>query len=362
MMMINSGTNYNNSNRSAKNTSIAYKPRFFSFAIIAIALLLSIAATSLLHGVYAKDYDTRISEGSDAIPLSNKDSGQMTEPMIRTESSMTVDPTPTPSGTRSNEQTTLPTVTFEKTSSPSVMNLDGDFSTQAALQIPRTFQSTDIVSSTGIYEVTFITSTAGAIDKIEIAFPAGTNIGAAGVVEKVGIGGGTLTKVGSTLTYDVTTPVNIPAGTFIRLEISGIKNPSNPSTTFTASITTRDSGGAVIDGPSPTNVYTIKKIGTNDIAPGAIVPRGTQRPSSLFDVPPNSPLQVTSPPCLPTETIQAGGFGSDNTNGLLNIVAEFAVDTNADGSNDSWRIGAFNLDTTNTWKVQSIAECGSAAP
>jgi hypothetical protein len=261
-------TNYKNDRVAiCKNTVNKHRP--LSFAIIAIVLLLS---TASLNGVYAKEYDTHVSERSGEVPLSNKDSRQSAEPMIRTESSMIAGSTPTPtqSETKSNDQTTLPTRTSEETSTPSVMNLDGDFSTQAALQIPRTFQSTDIVSSTGWYQVTFITATAGAIDKIEIAFPAGTNIGAAGVIERIGIGGGTLTKVGSTLTYDVTTPVNIPAGTFIRLEISGIKNPINPSTTFTATITTRDSGGNPIDGPSQTNVYTIKQIGTNDIADDAV--------------------------------------------------------------------------------------------
>jgi hypothetical protein len=152
-----------------------------------------------------------------------------------------------------------------------VSPMDSDFTTQAPLQIPRTLQSTDLVNSLAFYEVTFITSTTGAIDKIEMAFPAGTGIGAAGLIERVGIGGGTLLKSGSTITYDLTTPVSIPAGTFIRLEMFGIKNPINPSTTFTAMITTRDSGGVPIDGPSQTNVYTIKKIVSSDIADGAIL-------------------------------------------------------------------------------------------
>jgi hypothetical protein len=154
---------------------------------------------------------------------------------------------------------------------PSTISQDGggDFTAQAPLQIPRTFQSTDIVNSVGIYEVTFITSTTGAIDKIEMVFPAGTGIGPAGVIEKIGIGGGVLTKAGTTLTYDVTTPVSIPAGTFIRLEISGVKNPGT-SSTFTATLTTRDSGGAIIDGPTVTNAYNIKQIGTGDIANNAV--------------------------------------------------------------------------------------------
>jgi hypothetical protein len=165
---------------------------------------------------------------------------------------------PSPS---SSSQSNAPTA-------PSTISQDGggDVSIQAPLQIPRTLQSTDLVNSLAFYEVTFITSTTGAIDKIRMDFPAGTNIAAAGVIERVGIGGGTLLKSGSSITYDVTTPVSIPAGTFIRLEIFGIKNPTNPSTTFTAMITTRDSGGNLIDGPSSTNVYTIKQIGSNDVS------------------------------------------------------------------------------------------------
>jgi hypothetical protein len=167
--------------------------------------------------------------------------------------------------------TPLPTVSTIP-SAPSTIGQDGkegDFTTQAALQIPRTLQSTDLVNSLAFYEVTFITSTAGAIDKIRMDFPAGTNVAAAGVIERIGIGGGTLLKSGSSITYDVTTPVNIPAGTFIRLEMSGIKNPANSLNevnSFTATITTRNSGGNLIDGPSQTNVYTIRQIGTNDVA------------------------------------------------------------------------------------------------
>jgi hypothetical protein len=162
---------------------------------------------------------------------------------------------------------------------PSTISQGDDFTAQAPLQIPRTLQSTDLVNSLAFYEVTFITSTTGAIDKIRMDFPAGTGVGAAGIIERVGIGGGTLLKSGSSITYDVTTPVSIPAGTFIRLEMFGIKNPITPSTTFTAMITTRDSGGNLIDGPSPTNVYTIKKIVSSDIADGAIT---STKPAESF--------------------------------------------------------------------------------
>jgi hypothetical protein len=164
-------------------------------------------------------------------------------------------------------------------SAPSTISQSGDFTAQAPLQIPRTLQSTDLVNSLAFYEVTFITSTTGAIDKIRMDFPAGTGVGAAGIIERIGIGGGTLLKSGSSITYDLTTPVSIPAGTFIRLEMFGIKNPVTPSTAFTAMITTRDNGGNLIDGPSPTNVYTIKRIGSSDLADGSVT---STKPNANF--------------------------------------------------------------------------------
>jgi hypothetical protein len=45
---------------------------------------------------------------------------------------------------------------------------------QAALLGPATFRSTDLVSSTAIYEIQFFTTTTGVIDKIDVTFPAGT--------------------------------------------------------------------------------------------------------------------------------------------------------------------------------------------
>jgi hypothetical protein len=91
-------------------------------------------------------------------------------------------------------------------SGPSTISQGDEFTAQAPLQIPRTLQSTDLVNSLAFYEVTFITSTTGAIDRIRMDFPAGTGVGAAGIIERIGIGGGTLLKSGSSITYDVTSP------------------------------------------------------------------------------------------------------------------------------------------------------------
>ncbi|MGC1131727.1 MAG: S8 family peptidase, partial [Nitrososphaeraceae archaeon] len=84
---------------------------------------------------------------------------------------------------------------------------------------PASFRASDIVNSNTIYEVAFITTTTGTIHTIDIVFPVGTIVGAAGVIEKVGIGHGTLTKSGTTITLHVANPQVIPAGTYIRLEM-----------------------------------------------------------------------------------------------------------------------------------------------
>jgi hypothetical protein len=178
---------------------------------------------------------------------------------------------PLPSSTSSTTPTT--------TTSPVSSQGNDSFTAQAPLQIPRTLQSNDLVNSLAFYEVTFITSTTGVIDKIEMDFSAGTGVGAAGIIERIGIGGGTLLKSGSIITYDVTAPVSIPAGTFIRLEMFGIKNPTTPSTIHQAAITTKDSGGIPIDGPSLTNVYTIKKVGSSDLADGSVT---STKPAESF--------------------------------------------------------------------------------
>ena len=67
------------------------------------------------------------------------------------------------------------------------------------------------------------TSTTGLIKTVQMTFPAGTFVGIILLDEAVGIGHGTIASgtiaSSPTLTYTVTSPVNIPAGTKIRLEL-----------------------------------------------------------------------------------------------------------------------------------------------
>ena len=129
----------------------------------------------------------------------------------------------------------------------------------------------DIVNTNSFYDVVFVTSTAGAIKRIQVTFPLGTTVPtSASFNEAEGIGPGTVSKSGQTLTYTVTNAVNVPAGTKIRLEFSNIVNPQNPSSSYQVIVRTRNVANVVMDGPTLSVAYNIKQIGTDDLENGAI--------------------------------------------------------------------------------------------
>lgn len=152
---------------------------------------------------------------------------------------------------------------------------EGDFTTQAALSLARATQTSNIANNKPYYDISFKTSTTGIIKTIQMTFPPGTYAGTALLVEAVGIGPGTLitsgtTAKGQTITYTITNAVNVPANTKIRIQLANVNNPPDPSSVLTVSITTIDPGNSIIDGPTATNSYNIKQIGTNDIADNSI--------------------------------------------------------------------------------------------
>ncbi len=92
------------------------------------------------------------------------------------------------------------------------------------------------------YDIVFVTTTPGSIKKIQVTFPAGTGVPfSASFNEAEGIGPGTVSKSGQTLTYAVTNAVNVPAGTKIRLEFANIVNPIAPNHSYKVTVTTRSS-------------------------------------------------------------------------------------------------------------------------
>lgn len=157
------------------------------------------------------------------------------------------------------------------TSPTNVSPLDSDFTTQAALSSLTARPTNNIVNTNSFYDVVFLTASSGAIKTIQVTFPPGTTIpNGAFFNEAEGIGPGTASKSGQTITYTVTNAVSVPVGTKIRLEFANINNPLQVSSNYKVTVTTRDAANAIIDGPSQSTAYTIKQIGTNAIADNSI--------------------------------------------------------------------------------------------
>jgi hypothetical protein len=118
----------------------------------------------------------------------------------------------------------------------------------APLRSQAAVPSNNIVSTTSTYEITFNTATTGTLRTIEIAFPAGYNVAGTSLIERVGIGAGTISRTGNTIIYTVTSPASIAANTLIRIELANIVN-TNVGATASIGITTKGTNGNIIDGP-----------------------------------------------------------------------------------------------------------------
>ena len=94
------------------------------------------------------------------------------------------------------------------------------------------------------YDFLFKTATTGTIKTIEINFPSSFNVANIRLIERDGIGSGTLSFSGSTIKYTVGGSDSIPAGTNIRLEIARIIATAEGS--FTVSIKTLNSQAGTI--------------------------------------------------------------------------------------------------------------------
>jgi hypothetical protein len=129
----------------------------------------------------------------------------------------------------------------------------------APLITPLSEPTSNIVNTKASYEILFTTATTGTIKTITVAYPAGFSVGAAKLVERIGIGAGTLSASGTVLTYTVSSPVSIPAGIPIRLEFANIIHPGIPGA-FPVTITTKGTFN-IIDGPT-SSTTSIAQIGT----------------------------------------------------------------------------------------------------
>jgi hypothetical protein len=135
--------------------------------------------------------------------------------------------------------------------------------------------SSNLATMMSTYDISFRTGTTGTIKTIEILFPDGQFdvASATRYLERSGIGSGSISVTNSPatdsiITYTVNNPESVPAGTFIRLEIPRII--ANVAGNFQATITTKNTGGGIIDGPTLSSKFLISDVGTTAIADNSI--------------------------------------------------------------------------------------------
>ena len=127
--------------------------------------------------------------------------------------------------------------------------------------------SSNIANTNSSYQIEFETATNGTIKTIDIGFPDHYNTQFAKLIETNGINPGSLSfssgtyPYPSTIHYTVTSPVPIPADTYIKLKISNITNTNVAGEDYTLLTTTKDDAGNTIDGPSETKTFIIKDAG-----------------------------------------------------------------------------------------------------
>ncbi len=96
------------------------------------------------------------------------------------------------------------------------------------------------------YSYSFTTATAGTIKTITFAVSGSGLAGTPTIGRNFGIGAGTVSRSGQTITYTVTSPVSVSAGVPVYLEFAGLAN-SSTATSYTTTITTQTSAPATID-------------------------------------------------------------------------------------------------------------------
>ncbi|TML75109.1 MAG: hypothetical protein E6G04_12860, partial [Actinobacteria bacterium] len=113
------------------------------------------------------------------------------------------------------------------------------------------------VSATSVtYSYSFKTATAGTIKTITFAVSGSGLAGTPAIAKNYGIGAGTVSRSGQTITYTVTSAVSVSAGIPIYVEFSGLTNSSSAGS-YTTSITTQTAAPATIDGPTASNTVTL---------------------------------------------------------------------------------------------------------
>jgi len=161
---------------------------------------------------------------------------------------------------------------------------------------------------TGVtYSYSFTTATSATLTAVTMTVPAGTG-GTAAVGTIYGLGAGTASFAGSTLTYSITSPVTVNANIPIYVSFTGLTNTSTAGS-YTSTITTQKSGAVTVDtGTSSSVTFGSSSTGVT-VTVGQTLTFTNSTPSFTLAVDPTSGDNVQSQTVtLTVQTNAASGY------------------------------------------------------
>lgn len=120
-------------------------------------------------------------------------------------------------------------------------------SAQGALTTVSATPANTMAGVTTTYTLAFTTATGAVIGSVDMEFNAAFDVSGAAYSSKTGIGDGTVSVTGQVVTYTVTSPTTVDAGTAVTIVLSGIVNPAAAAYSPAVTITTRYTNHNPID-------------------------------------------------------------------------------------------------------------------
>jgi hypothetical protein len=157
---------------------------------------------------------------------------------------------------------------FTMTTGSSLFNILKPVSAAALTGGVSVSPASNIINEKATYNFFLKTKTTGTIKIIQIDFPSSFDLSKIRLIERSGIGSGSLSFSGSILNYTVNSATSVAAGTTIKLEIGRII--ATEAGGHTVSMKTISPQNVVIDGPTSSSSFTIKAITGEDVSPGFI--------------------------------------------------------------------------------------------
>jgi hypothetical protein len=115
----------------------------------------------------------------------------------------------------------------------------------------------NVAGATANYTIAFTANTTGTIAVITMEFPTGFDVTDVSLINKTGIGDGTIEDQGQAVVYNVTVPAEVTEGTPITIELGNIVNTQTAGTDYAVTVTTYAAGPTEIDGPTNSAPFEI---------------------------------------------------------------------------------------------------------